>query len=628
ITHFSFNFVDPSGRAKDNSWIVPTLFETERYIHEAVSYILENGLTFRLERVPLCYMNGFERFSTEVRMPAFDEKRLTYFAQTGEDENLNIEEKSNYHKTEACNNCFLNQLCPGLNPNYVRIHGDKEIFPVFTDPESIVQGMKSTKTDLHVENSAKKDSFEENVHNDLKLFKKSIELKSNKNNIYDTYSFYLMKCIGFKDKAFIYKAWDMFMDKVRAGKEPNLLSLYIHFPYCQSNCDYCIYPSTELKDKQQIEDYLDYIINDMELFSPLFKGIKFKCLSIGGGTPSLMSADQLKRLLGKIFKYFEFDEFGEKSIEFNPNTTNYEKLKVVDDFNFNKLSVGVQSLSPRVLKIIKRSYQRADKIKETIANFKKTNIGFMNVDLLLGLRGDTPEDFLYTYEEICKMQPNLICIYPLKANDKYIGARYGTTKRFLEFYYPLFDAVTKNIPEIAEKHRYTHYDDPSKLSYVHPFAFSWKDQGPRDVKYPYSNFKVEPYSTLGFGYYAESCINNMIRYTCVDKEHPTTLFLKKFSTDKNDFTYSSHLFYPHYDKVKFIVHSVYEHFAVSREKYKKMYGRDIVDDFSYAIDALQYLKIITVTEKKIIFNVKDEKETYPYLLFFVGREIVFEKIRT
>lgn len=629
ITHFSFNFVDPVGRARDNRNIVPTLAETERYICEAVEYLLANGLTFRLERVPLCYMSGFEEFSTEVRMPAFDEKRLTYFAQNEdpERESLNVEEKSQYHKTEACNYCFLKHLCPGLNPNYIAIHGSDEVFPVFTKPEEIINRIRSSKVNLSVPDGRNAlNSFESKVYDDLALFKKAIKEKPNKNNIYDTYSYFLMNNVGFRDKLFVHRAWEAFMDKVRRGLEPDLLSLYIHFPYCQSSCSYCIYPSTKLLDKQQIEDYLDYLINEMKGFSPLFKDVKFKTLSIGGGTPSLMSESQLRKLVSEIFGQFKFEDDGEKSIEFNPNTTTAAKLKILKEFGFNKLSIGVQSLSPRVLQLNNRGYQTVEKVSETISCFKKLDTGYINVDLLLGLRGDTPEDFLESFEGVCKMKPGLISIYPVKTNDDYINSVYGDVADFLDFYYPLFDNVTKKLPFIARKYGFTSYEDPSKLSYVHPFDFHLKDEPARNIKYTYANFKTEPYSTLGLGYYSESCINNMMRYIYVDKSNPSTMFLKKFSTKADDFAYSTILFAPHYAKVKFITHSVYENFAILKEEYKKMFGTEITNDFPYAIKALEHLNIITSSEKEISFNVADEKETYEYLLFFVGRDYVKKRI--
>lgn len=630
ITHFSLNFIDPVGRAKENKWIVPTLTETQRYIYETINYILDNGLTFRLERVPLCYMSEFEEFSTEARLNVLKEGRLTYFAQKEcFDNKLNIEKRSIYHKTEVCSHCFLNSLCPGLNPNYVTVHGSNEIFPVFTQAGIITQKIINSRVNSIPRQY--KDGiglFKVQVDKDLKLFEEAIESKPNKNNIYDTYSYFLMRSIGFRDKPFIYEAWKKFTDKVRNGLESRLLNFYIHFPYCQSSCNYCVYPSTQLQNKQQIKDYLDYLVEETKEFSPLFDGLKFEALSIGGGTPSLMSEIQIKKLLSNVYKYFDFDNNGEKSIEFNPNTTTFEKLKILDEFGFNKISIGIQSLSFKVLKKNNRHYQTIERIRQVISDFKKTDIPYLNVDLLLGLMGDTPEDFLYSFEEVCKMKPLGISVYPIKTNDNYIKSRYGNLKDFLDFYYPLYNTVAKEMPIIAKKQGFSCEENPSIVSYVHPFFFSLKDTKNIKIKYTYSNYKLEPYSNFGLGYYSESCINNMMRYICVDKNNPSTMFLKKFSTNPNDFVYNTNVFAPHYAKVKFIAHSMYEHAGIFRDKYKAMFGTDIICDFPYAINALRYLNVITIGNEEIFFNITDEREIYKYLLFFVGRDFVLQKKAT
>lgn len=622
ITHFSFNFVDPCGRAKENEWIIPTFLESERYIKEAADYVIQNNMSFRLERVPLCYMDGFEHFSTEVRMPVFSEKRLTYFADESE-KKLKMQDKSEYHKPDACNHCFLTGICPGINPNYFDVHGSSEVYPVFKNPNEIIDKILNARSGSNLVED--QSGFIKKVNSDLVLFKKAIESKPNKNNIYDTYSYYLMQSAGFKSKQFIYGAWKSFIGTAKSDTA-ELLNLYIHFPFCQSNCDFCIYPSVRLNSEKEIDDYINYLVSEMRLFSPLFKNKTFKNLSIGGGTPSLMSDDQLNRLLTSIFEFFRFDDEGEKSIEFNPNTSSYGKLKILDRFSFNKLSFGVQSLSSKVLAGSGRGYQTRETVERAIADFKKTGIGFLNVDLLLGLKNDTAEEMIYSIEELFKMKPNLICVYPIKINNNYLLKNKLTEKEFLNYYYPLFDKVAKVLPEIAKKYSYGSQDDFSKLSYVHPFSFHMLDGKKTRLKYSYSNFNTKPYSTLGLGYYSESCINDSIRYTNVDKNHPNTLFLKDFSVKKEDFTFYTNVFLKDYSKVKFIVHSVCDGFEVKRDEYSTKFGNDIVDDFAYAVAALKHLSLIAVTEDRLIFNVVNENELYVPLLFFVGRRAVEKRL--
>lgn len=886
IKHFSFNFVDPNGNALENKWIVPRLSEAEPYMKDAFGHILSKGMTFRIEFVPLCFLDEFEEYASEVRREEDEEWSFSSFVNKNEEV---VKRNNNYTKTERCNGCSLFERCPGLNPRYAKIYGTEELKPIrnkkhdghyivninhrcnfncvfcadtpedrknpdydyeflinglidnknkfesliisggeptiyprlieyikyakercgykritlttngfllsdksfvdelvdagvdefiisflSSDPEnydkisgvkgsfekvvsairnvrreekrfranivihklnvnelpdivtflakegaesiqlsfmnpvgsSIINGKstiaisykevlpfvkKALETakeigfnEIYIENfpiciipdqikrisdlrkpplnkeyynlsktkvgccskcrygdicdgmwkayveqfgeeeiipikkSAEEgDNFRKKVYSDLKLFRLAIEKKPNKNNIYDTYSYFLMENIGFKDKMFIYDSWEGFTEKIRLMKAPDLLGLYIHFPFCKSACDYCVYPSTNFKDEEEIDRYIDYLIEEMAFFSPLFNGLVFRSLYIGGGTPSLMSKAQLRKLVNSVHMHFRFDEYGEKAIEFNPNTTTYEKLKVLEEFGFNKLSMGIQSLSQRVLNKNNRCYQTLECVKLAVNDLRKTKIGHLNLDLIIGLRDDTPEEFLMSFEEICKLQPSNISIYPIKTNEEYINTRYGgNLNKFTEFYYPLFDTVVKKMPGIAE--RYGYYTNSEKPSYVHPFHFVLKNIQRRDVKYEYSNYGTDPHSNLGLGYYAESCINDVMRYTLVDQNHVDGMFLKRFSNDRFSFSYMVFQFLPNYDKVKYITHSTYRDFSISRREYKSRFGIDIIEEFPYAINALSLLNIITIGQDKIIFNTKDEKDLYPYLLFFVG----------
>ena len=122
-------------------------------------------------------------------------------------------------------------------------------------------------------------------------------------------------------------------------------------------------------------------------------------------------------------------------------------------------------------------------------------------------------------------------------------------------------------------------------------------------------------------------INNAALDPKVSKNNPDSMFLKNFSTKPDDYVYMTYRLSPRFERVKFIVKKFYVDWAVPREEYKEFYNADIVDDFPYAIKALQLLKVIKVTEKKIIFREMDEKKIYPYLLFFVGRRNVLKRIK-
>lgn len=150
IRHFSFNFIDPIYKAWENKWTIPTLSESEKHIHEAFDYILTQDCTFRIEKMPLCYLGGFEQYQSNLRRALFDEKRVCSFLRIdldGKGEGFfrkplwkTEEGKSEFFYAPQCSKCSLKAICPGMNSNYVRIHGHEEARPVKgRDPEEILR---------------------------------------------------------------------------------------------------------------------------------------------------------------------------------------------------------------------------------------------------------------------------------------------------------------------------------------------------------------------------------------------------------------------------------------------------------------------------------------------------------
>ncbi|MBT3407567.1 radical SAM protein [Candidatus Woesearchaeota archaeon] len=622
IAHLSFNFIDPVYQAMKNKWTIPTYSQTEKEIYKTVKFMKQNNLTFRIERLPLCYMSGFEEFSSDIRRGFFNEIRMISLLKAKGDiqeKELIIEKNTKFYQAKQCKKCKLKLLCPGINPNYVEIHGSNEVFPIFKNPIDIINKIEKT-------NLKKKSEFEKKIITDLKLFKHAIKIKTNKNNVYDTYSHFLMRSGGIKTEEFIYNSWKQHLKLIKEKKNKDLLSFYIHIPFCESNCNYCCYPSTKLENKKQLNEYYEYLIIQIKKYAKLFKNYKFKTLYIGGGTPSIFSEKQLKNILELIFKNYKFEKYCEKAIELNPKSTTIQKLKILEMFEFNKISIGVQSLSKRILDINERKNQTTTLVNETIQNFKKLDLNYLNVDLLLGLKNDTVKDFLYTFEEICKMGPSNICIYPLKTNDKYIKKNYKTFEKFTEFYYPLFDNVSKQIIPIAKKYNFNEHYKLEKLSYIAPLVFSKTKQKTKQVDFHYTHFNLPPYSNFCLGFYSHSRIINKIDYMLINKNNQDSMFLKGFSTNPKEYIYLTQKLDPNFEKVKFIIKTFYQHWEIPRKLYKEYYGTDIVQDFAYAIKALSHLNILKVHSDKIIFKKMDEKKLYPYLLFFAGRKNVMKKI--
>lgn len=139
VRHFVWNNLDPiMNRAKRNPDTIPKLSEFELSLHQALEFLEKNNKTFRVERVPLCYLTDYEHVLNETRKQVKKENRLTYFL----DERGFLSEKDwlkkwGYGKAKCCRACSLNSICPGLY-QMDKFYSSKELYPVFGDKRIII----------------------------------------------------------------------------------------------------------------------------------------------------------------------------------------------------------------------------------------------------------------------------------------------------------------------------------------------------------------------------------------------------------------------------------------------------------------------------------------------------------
>lgn len=141
VKHFVWNNLDPlMNQASLNPGIVPRLRDFEVELHKAMSWLDGTGRTFRVERVPLCFMAEFPHRSTETRKIVKDEGRRIYFL---DEKGLRVQDRSawNYGKSEQCRSCALNPLCAGLYQMDV-YYSSQELCPVLTDPAVVVRNVR------------------------------------------------------------------------------------------------------------------------------------------------------------------------------------------------------------------------------------------------------------------------------------------------------------------------------------------------------------------------------------------------------------------------------------------------------------------------------------------------------
>ena len=138
VNHFIFNNLDPLMRRSDaEDAVIPKLREFEVSLWKAGTFLEKSGRSFRVERVPLCYMIDFAHYSTETRKIVKEEERLIHFL----DQKETFQQQNFYHqKAEVCKICTLNPICAGLY-ELGRFYDASELSPLFVNPRSVVEAV-------------------------------------------------------------------------------------------------------------------------------------------------------------------------------------------------------------------------------------------------------------------------------------------------------------------------------------------------------------------------------------------------------------------------------------------------------------------------------------------------------
>ncbi len=191
------------------------------------------------------------------------------------------------------------------------------------------------------------------------------------------------------------------------------LGIYIHVPFCVKKCPYCDFYSVSY-EKDVSERYVDAVIRNLRGYSDRTRPAD--TVYFGGGTPSLLSPEQIKTIIDEINNNFYLSANPEITLEANPNTVDFDKLVKLRSAGVNRLSIGVQSMIDRELAFLGRIHTagRAEK-----AVYEAYKAGFENIscDLMIALPEQTKESLQYSIEKINEMPVSHISAYILKTEQ-------------------------------------------------------------------------------------------------------------------------------------------------------------------------------------------------------------------
>ncbi|HSH95716.1 MAG TPA: coproporphyrinogen-III oxidase family protein [Roseimicrobium sp.] len=201
----------------------------------------------------------------------------------------------------------------------------------------------------------------------------------------------------------------------RAPKPGTDLGVYVHVPFCRKRCHFCYFKVYTDKDSSEIKNYIDAVLKELAVYAskPFIGGRKPSFLYFGGGTPSYLSVDQLKHLLGEMNRLLPLDALEEFSFECEPGTLTDHKLRAIRDLGVTRLSLGVENFDEHILEINGRAH-RAKEIDRAYGFAREIGFPQINIDLIAGMVEETDENWVKNIEKTIAMAPDSVTIYEME----------------------------------------------------------------------------------------------------------------------------------------------------------------------------------------------------------------------
>jgi oxygen-independent coproporphyrinogen-3 oxidase len=230
-----------------------------------------------------------------------------------------------------------------------------------------------------------------------------------------------------------YRSW---LGRRTIGGIGRALSLYVHIPFCNTICYYCGCNKIITKDHGRSAKYIKYLGRELAMQAEALDGSHDVVqLHWGGGTPTFLADDEMRRLMELINNHFRLLPNGEYSIEVDPRKVGRENVKLLAELGFNRMSVGVQDFESSVQIAVNR-VQSLDETRVVMDAAREFGFKSISVDLIYGLPKQNVISFNHTLDEVIKLSPDRLSVY----NYAHLPAHFKPQRRISESELPSADA--------------------------------------------------------------------------------------------------------------------------------------------------------------------------------------------
>lgn len=203
-------------------------------------------------------------------------------------------------------------------------------------------------------------------------------------------------------------------------QKADALSLYIHVPFCKQRCKFCEYVVLEHTDEEIEDEYVELLLKEMQMYAEILRGKKIVGYDLGGGTPTKLSVRNLTRITEAVRSLFQIEPGTVFSVETTPviAANELEKIKALYDLGYRRISMGVQTVSEKLLNALGREGS-ASVYEKAVENIRKAGFESFNIDLMYGFLYQTDSDFTNTLRYAVGLKPEHITLY----RNRYKGTK-------------------------------------------------------------------------------------------------------------------------------------------------------------------------------------------------------------
>ena len=278
---------------------------------------------------------------------------------------------------------------------------------------------------------------------------------------------------------------------------PDTAVIYIHIPFCNTKCHFCDYVVYTNTSQDLREEYVQALCKEISAFpeNRAFPSFRIDAVYVGGGTPGLLTAEQLTRILDTVRATFEMEADCEVAVEFDPGCVERDKLKAVKDAGYTRMSIGVQTFSEELLKANNRPHDLAS-VYAAWEAIEDVGFEHTNIDLIYPLIGLDLATWRDSLSQAIGMAPTCITAYPLEVWPKTAYHNWLIGKHNETLPEPVEEMEMCQLAfDMLEQAGYRRY---STSGYYHPGRF--------DTYCRYLEYYWRTWPLIGFGVSSKSVI--------------------------------------------------------------------------------------------------------------------------